>query len=71
MNIKKLKTSELLDKIEKEGDSSPDEIFDEIYKRVPFEDTLDRLIELEEEIGNLRRTLRAHAHLDGKVVTEV
>ena len=72
IKIEDLKTSILVDKIEEgEDDSVVDEMFDELYKRTPFEDTLDRLIELEEEISSLRRTLKNHAHLEGRVVVDL
>ena len=76
MDTKKLKTSQLLDGI---GDEKDDALFgamlDEVYERIPFADMWERFEEiekrnkeLEEENESLRRTLKAHAHLDGKVV---
>ncbi|KKL05670.1 hypothetical protein LCGC14_2603690 [marine sediment metagenome] len=70
MNIKKLKTSQLLDKVE--GDDVPDEIFDELFAREPFGDMFDRLIELEEENSQLKIILKRHQHVEsGKSVVEI
>ena len=77
--IKDLKTSQLLDQVEDvDDDSLFDDLTEELYKRIPFEYLMERIEELEkgnenlqEEIGSLRRTLKAHAHLDGKAVVEI
>jgi len=80
MNIKKLKTSELLDRLEGAGDD--DVLFEKLQKeldeRTPFAYIMERIeglekrdIEQEKEIGKLRSKLKVHAHLDGKVVVEI
>lgn len=80
MDIKKLKTSELLDKVEDVGDD--DVLFEKLLKqldeRTPFMYIMERIeeldkknTELEKEVGKLKSKLKAHAHLDGKVVVEI
>ena len=80
MDIKKLKTSELLDQVEEKDidDSLFDDSVEELYERIPFACDLERFEELEKryeelekEIEDLKETLRIHAHLDGKVVVKV
>lgn len=80
MDIKKLFTSELLDKV---GDTGNDDVLfgkliEEIDERTPFAYILERIeelekkdVELKKEIGELESKLKAHAHLDGKVVVEI
>ena len=80
MDIKKLKTSQLLDQLEDtEDDGLFGELLDEIYDRIPFSDVWEQLEglkkgnkELEEEIQKLRNSMRGHTHLlTGKSVVEI
>ena len=80
MDIKKLKTSQLLDMVEDTGDDDVlfGELIERIDERIPFAYILERIeelenenIRLEKEIENLRKLFKSHAHLNGKVVTEI
>lgn len=80
MDIKKLKTSQLLDQLEdQEDDALFSELLDAVYGRIPFADTWEKLEEiekrnkeLEEEIQKLRNSMRGHTHLiTGKSVIEI
>jgi hypothetical protein len=81
MDIKKLKTSQLLDKIEDVGDDDVlfGELLEEIDERTPFAYLVERIEELEnrntelgKEIQRLRNSMRGHTHLaTGKSVIEI
>ncbi len=80
MNVKKLKTSELLDQVKDVGDNEKlfEESLKELDERNPFMYIMERIneleekgIELEKEIKKLRSQLKGHAHLNGKVVVEL
>ena len=80
MNVKKLKTSQLLDEVEDAGKNDVlfEELLKELDERTPFAYIMERIeglekkgIELEKELGKLRSKLKAHAHLAGKVMVEV
>ena len=81
MNIKKLKTSELLDQVEDAGDDDVlfEKLIKEIDERTPFAYIMERIEELEkgntelgEEIQKLRNSMRDHAHLpNGKSMREI
>ena len=80
MDIKKLKTSQLLDQLEnQEDDALFGELLDAVYERIPFVDTWEKLEEiekrnkeLEEELQKLRNSMRGHTHLiTGKSVIEI
>ena len=80
MNVKKLKTSELLDQVEDAGDDDVlfEKLIKELDERTPFAYISERIEgleeenkELEKEVEELKSKLKAHAHLDGKVVVEI
>ena len=82
MNIKKLKTSQLLDQVEDVGDDDDvlfGKLIEEIDERTPFAYIVERIEEikngnkdLEEEIRKLRNSMRGHTHLaTGKSVVEI
>ncbi len=77
MDIKKLKTSELLDQVEDVGDDDVlfGKLINEIDARTPFAYIKERIEELEKqleesekEIGELRRKLKVHVHFNDKVM---
>lgn len=73
---KKLKTTELLDKLKDADDKEWGQIFDELIKREPLDylngkiEELEGLVEKQEgEIKKLRNSVREHNHLpNGKAV---
>ena len=80
MDIKKLKTSQLLDQIEDTDDDSLfDDLLNELWERVPFGGESDRMEDiegmnekLEKEIEKLKTTLKKHTHIEsGKSVIEI
>ena len=81
MDIKKLKTSQLLDRVEDVGDNDVlfGELIDEIDERTPFAYIMERMEELENgnielgrEIQKLRNSMCGHTHLpNGKSVIEI
>lgn len=80
MEMKKLKTSELLDRLEGAGDDDVlfEKLLKELDERTPFAYIMERIeesdkkgIELEKEVEKLKRKLKVHAHLAGKVVVEI
>ena len=80
MDIKKLKTSQLLDQIEDTDDDSLfDDLLNELWERVPFGSESDRMEDIEsmneklgKEIEELRATLKKHTHIEsGKSVIEI
>ena len=79
MDIEKLRTSTLLDRVkEEEDDVKWGKLLDEIHERTPFADIYYLFEELEnkvdeqgKKIKDLETNLKTHAHLNGKAVKEI
>ena len=82
MDIKKLKTSQLLDQVEDVGDDDDvlfGKLIEEIDERTPFAYIAERIEQLEngnkdleKEIQKLRNSMRGHTHLiTGKSAIEI
>jgi hypothetical protein len=78
MDIKKLKTSQLLDKVEDTGDDDVlfGELIDEIDERTPFAYIEEKIQGLEKEVEKLNKEmhrtgtiLKAHKHQKGGEAT--